>query len=1259
MDVAKVDPGTAHRPVGGGAVDPARAGALPSRGRRARRVLGVSVALVAAFAGVLAMLPTLLGVPAVRAELERQVSRVTSTTVRWESLQVGLLPAPYGLIRRASIDLPGRLQAHADEVRIDLDLRALLSRRLEVTGIRLARPVLHATVPAFATDPDGPVDPMAAYRRVAAPLAAALERIGPGAVIVVDDADLTVDLTALPWTLAMTLSARGTLDADGATIEASATGAALGDARATARLGYADLGARVTLHASGMKPQPLLDRIAPAGGPGLEAARLDLRIDASADAAGTLSAKVAADAPTLAVTRRGARVEASPASLDAGVSWQAGLLALRVERVRIGDLVPEGRGGLERRPGDASATLTAEVPALDLARVRDAALALLDGDAPLRAQVARVRGGTATGLSVSVGGIGGPGGFDPGRVAARLRLHDGRIGLPEAGLTVTGVDGRLEWSGGSLRGHGIGARAGGSRIDAGAFAYRFADGRTSVSAPFDADLAELLAAVRRALPRERAAALDPIEGVLGRAWGRVAGALAGRSWSADTTIARSDALIRVRGLPWPVALREGRVSARPGRVDVAGVAGGVGASLFRDAGATLRLAGPLHVEDARGSARVALAEAVGWLRTQPALAPTLADIGAVQGSVEASLTGLSVDPRRIAQARYDLALVPNGVDVALRGLPGTLSVEGGVLRLAPQALRFQDVAVSMLDARGHVSGTVTGGAGRDPAVYASVAQGSLGAGMLAWAWARAGLPDRLEPRAPVSFDVSGARWSEGAGLDLQGDARIEAGPVLRADLTWRPGDLDVRSLRVQDAATDATVALRIRGPRIDAGFSGALDGGSIGRAFPHAGTERSDRVEGSFRGTIDRDRPRDATAVGRLAVRDVDLEWLAALPLRIERGTVESDGARIRVPAATVWLGDQSAELAGELVPGAGGPVIDADLETRGIAVEALMAALGGPGETPSTPPAPGSRNLPRSVPTWHLPVSGTLRLRAGFVEYGRYRVEPVVAALTVDPTRIVITATQASLCGIALPFSVELSADRVVASLRPQAVGQEITGTARCLTDGSVLLTGTYDLDADLHAQGRPEDLLASLRGRVDAEARAGTVERFALLGNILSVRGIGTTMSGLASGQRATGFDYRRMAVGGDIEGGVLRLDEGVFDSAGVGMAATGEIDLRDRSTRMTVLVAPFSQLDRLARRIPVIGYVLGGTLTSLPVQVTGDIRNPRVVPLGPEALSAELRGVFQRALRMPGKALRALEAPEAASPFPRGLDGGAPPR
>jgi len=60
-----------------------------------------------------------------------------------------------------------------------------------------------------------------------------------------------------------------------------------------------------------------------------------------------------------------------------------------------------------------------------------------------------------------------------------------------------------------------------------------------------------------------------------------------------------------------------------------------------------------------------------------------------------------------------------------------------------------------------------------------------------------------------------------------------------------------------------------------------------------------------------------------------------------------------------------------------------------------------------------------------------------------------------------------------------------------------------------------------------------------------------------------------------------------------------------------------------------------------VPIIGYVLGGAFSSVPVSVSGDFSDPRVVPLGPQAIGSELAGIFKRAFNLPGK----LFAPKSA--------------
>jgi hypothetical protein len=141
-------------------------------------------------------------------------------------------------------------------------------------------------------------------------------------------------------------------------------------------------------------------------------------------------------------------------------------------------------------------------------------------------------------------------------------------------------------------------------------------------------------------------------------------------------------------------------------------------------------------------------------------------------------------------------------------------------------------------------------------------------------------------------------------------------------------------------------------------------------------------------------------------------------------------------------------------------------------------------------------------------------------------------------------------------------------------------------------------------------------------------------LLGNILSMQNVAAMFKEGTPKIDDAGFPYRSFSASGRFSKGRFTIEEGAFTSSGVGLAATGWISLTDYQSRLTVLVAPFGRLDRMVRGVPIVGYVMGGAITSLPVGVSGDIRDPRVVPLGPAAITSELLGIFERTLKLPGK-------------------------
>jgi hypothetical protein len=143
--------------------------------------------------------------------------------------------------------------------------------------------------------------------------------------------------------------------------------------------------------------------------------------------------------------------------------------------------------------------------------------------------------------------------------------------------------------------------------------------------------------------------------------------------------------------------------------------------------------------------------------------------------------------------------------------------------------------------------------------------------------------------------------------------------------------------------------------------------------------------------------------------------------------------------------------------------------------------------------------------------------------------------------------------------------------------------------------------------------------------------VKKFALLGNILSFRGLGSI-----SDMKEDGFSYRSMTAKGRFERGEFLVDEAFFDSEAVRLAAHGRVDLLGANSQLTVLVGLLTRVDRITGAIPILGDVFGGSMTALPMQVNGDIRNPTIVPLGPRAVSDRLLGIFERTLKLPGKLL-----------------------
>jgi hypothetical protein len=197
--------------------------------------------------------------------------------------------------------------------------------------------------------------------------------------------------------------------------------------------------------------------------------------------------------------------------------------------------------------------------------------------------------------------------------------------------------------------------------------------------------------------------------------------------------------------------------------------------------------------------------------------------------------------------------------------------------------------------------------------------------------------------------------------------------------------------------------------------------------------------------------------------------------------------------------------------------------------------------------------------------------------------------------------------------------------------------------------IEGQFDLTAEIVAGGKREELARSLRGNLHFAAKDGRIYRFGLLAKIFALINVTEIFRGKLPDLVEEGFAYNSMEAKGSFQDGRLVFEEAIVDGSSMDIVCKGFVDPVNKRIDLTVLVAPFKTIDRIIRAIPLVGYLLGGKLVSIPVRVTGDLEEPTVVPLSASAVGSELIEMMTRTLHLPLKIIQPLLPEEQGGKLP----------
>jgi len=275
---------------------------------------------------------------------------------------------------------------------------------------------------------------------------------------------------------------------------------------------------------------------------------------------------------------------------------------------------------------------------------------------------------------------------------------------------------------------------------------------------------------------------------------------------------------------------------------------------------------------------------------------------------------------------------------------------------------------------------------------------------------------------------------------------------------------------------------------------------------------------------------------------------------------------------------------------------------------------------------------VPEPSPRHTPPVKGILRLKTDRFTYGNLTWMPLHADISSGQDGIRINVTHALLCGISTPAHLDVSDQGIRLYTKPVSKHDKLGPAIFCLTDKRVEMTGAFDLEGQFRAEGKSEALVRSLQGNIKFKASDGRILHDPALERILALLNITEIFRGKFSDFEQKGLLYNTITATGEIKEGKLLLQEFVIDGRTMEVVARGEADLIDQTLNFKVIVAPLKTLDAIVKFIPLVRYVLEGTLVVVPVSVTGPFHDPKVEVLSPSAVESELLGIMKRTLELP---------------------------
>jgi hypothetical protein len=804
------------------------------------------------------------------------------------------------------------------------------------------------------------------------------------------------------------------------------------------------------------------------------------------------------------------------------------------------------------------------------------------------------------------------------------RLDQGKIHIPDFDLNLADVNGDAVITKAVLESTNLsakmkGATAKNSSVKIGLMGED--DDPFHLDLQLDADLAEVPPVLKRIVTNKAFLEyMARLTKVSGSAQGRLVLGENFKSIETRVDVDQMDFVADYNMVPFPITVSSGNLHYEGDEIILKDIAGKVGKSSFSKLTGTQDWKAETLMEIESGNFKVELDQVHEWVASVEQLQNHLEDIQNVSGQVDVAIHRLTGPVLNAHKWDYEALVTFENAKAEITFFPEPITLTSGKAIFSPNIIDFDSLQATIFDSTFTVTGELAGF--REDNLGTNLAMGGvINHDASRWLSELIDMPPGLYFQTPYTLSNAKFAWQDDKSISFAGDFTFKNGPKAAVDFIWQVEELTIKKLSIQDNVSLADFSLKSKERTVEFAYSGKLDRSTLENILMRD-QYRIGWLQGDFEAHVFLDNPVASSVKGTIEGEDFVLPLLLEDPVHIRKISLEAKDNLLDLKDLDFNLHNNQFISQGTIKTVEGEFEVDLDLNIEKLVWEDMKGFL------PEDEDKKESKESDQAE-SWNLPIHGLVRFKADTLTYGEYVLQPVLVIFTLDRDAVNINVTQADLCGISLPGSLQLTPGNYSMEIKPLAQNQDLQKTVDCFHPETLKMTGSYGLAGELTASGSSESVAKSIKGEIKFKAKNGAIHRQQMLSSVFSYLNLTDVFRlRLPSLDGREELKYKKLTAAMAFKNGRLEIQEAFLDSESIDVVTQGHIDYVEKKMNVVVLVVASKTVSKVTDKIPIVRRLTGsGSLFSVPVRVSGNLDNPTVIVLSPTALGSNILRILKK--------------------------------